>query len=173
MADYNSFGEFATALQRAYDGIDVAVEQAVRSNIDDLLKNIRLRVSGSGKNADGVSFSTSYSRSHASTPYSKSHAYKRKKYGQGSLGQQVGYKGFYYQGTLWDNFRMLNLINSKQNVKAVLGFAGNNAYLSNERINEIQSSREGIPIAAANKEEGQEFVKNIGFAIGEYLKSVL
>lgn len=164
MADYNSFGEFAAALQRAYDGIDVAVEQAVRSNIDDLLKNIRLRVSGSGKNADGVSFST---------PYSRSHAYKRKKYGQGSLGQQVGYKGFYYQGTLWDNFRMLNLINSKQNVKAVLGFAGNNAYLSNERINEIQSSREGIPIAAANKEEGKEFVKNIGFAIGEYLKSVL
>lgn len=164
MADYNSFGEFAAALQRAYDGIDVAVEQAVRINIDDLLKNIRLRVSGSGKKADGGSFST---------PYSRSHAYKRKKYGQGSLGQQVGYKGFYYQGTLWDNFRMLNLINSKQNVKAVLGFAGNNAYLSNERINEIQSSREGIPIAAANKEEGQEFVKNIGFAIGEYLKSVL
>ena len=68
---------------------------------------------------------------------------------------------------------MLNLINSKQNVKAVLGFAGNNAYASNEQLNIWHSDRENIPIAAANKEEAGEFVKRIGFAIGEYLKSVL
>ena len=164
MADYATLGEFTKALDNAYKGLDKAVEVALRRDVKDLVGRIKLRVSGTGKKADGGSFST---------PYSKSHTYKRKKYGSGSLGKQVGYKGFFYQGDMWNNFRMLNLVNSGNRINATLGFEGNNMYKTNDELNEIHSKREGIKIAAPNSDEAKEFTRKIGFSIGEYLKSVL
>lgn len=164
MAVYNTIGEFAKALDTAYKGLDNAVEVALRANAKDLVDKIRLRVSGSGVNADGGKFST---------PYSKSQTYKRKKNGSGALGKQTAYKGFFYQGDMWKNFRMLSLTNSGQTINATLGFAGDNMYKTNDQLNEIHSKREGIKIAAASKDEAKEMTRKIGFAIGEYLKSAL
>lgn len=164
MGDYNSMEAFAKALDNAYKGLDKAVEVALRRDVKDLVDKIRLRVSTKGEKADGGNFST---------PYSRSHAYKRKKYGSGQLGKQVSHKGFFYQGDMWKNFRMLTLANSGQRINAKLGFEGNNAYKTNEELNAIHSGREGIPISAPNKEEATELTRKIGFAIGEYLKSVL
>ena len=164
MSDYNSMEAFAKALNNAYNGLDKAVEVALRRDVKDLVDKIRLRVSTKGQKADGGSFST---------PYSRSHAYKRKKYGSGQLAKQVSHKGFFYQGDMWSNFRMLTLVNSGQRINASLGFTGNNAYKTNEELNQIHSTREGIPITAATKEEAVELTRKIGFAIGEYLKSAL
>lgn len=164
MANYNTLADFAQALDMAYAGMGPAIEVALRANVKDLVDNIRLRVSTKGEKADGGSFST---------PYSKGHAFKRKKYGQGALGKQTSYKGFFYQGDMWKNFRMLSLSNSQQRITAKLGFEGQNMYKSNEELNQIHSEREKIAIAAANPTEAREFTRKIGFAIGEYLKSVL
>lgn len=164
MAEYATLGEFTKALDNAYKGLDKAVEVALRRDVKDLTEQIRLRVRSSGRKADGGQFST---------PYSKSHAYKRKKYGRGALGKQVGYKGFFYQGDMWSNFQMLSLVNSQQRINAKLGFTGSNMYKSNDELNAIHSDREGIKIAAPNSDEAKEFTRKIGFAIGEYLKSVL
>lgn len=156
--------EFAQALDRAYKGIDKAVEVSLRLNVKDLVEKIRLRVSGKGEKAEGGSFST---------PYSRSHAYKRKKYGSGNLGKQTSYKGFFYQGDMWRNFSMLSLDNKQSMITATLGFEGDNVYMSNEKLNQIHSDRERIAIAAANKTEATELTRKIGFAIGEYLNSAL
>jgi len=164
MADYTSFGAFGIALDNAYKGLDKGIELALKDNVDSIISKIKLRVSGSGVKADGGMFST---------PYSRSHEYRRKKKGKGSLGTQTSYKGFYYQGTMWDNFKMLVIKNQSTKITASLGFEGSNLYKSNEELNEIHSKREGIKIAAPNNDEAVEFTKKIGFAIGEYLKNAL
>ena len=161
---YNDMADFNTALQNAYTGMPKAIETALRSNIGLLIDNIRLRVSDTGKNATGGAFST---------PYSRSHAYKRKKDGKGAKGQQTSYKGFFYQGTMWENFKLLSAKASALRVTATLGFAGDNKYLTNDRLNEIHSQNEGIAIAMPNKDESIDITRKIGFAIGEYLNNAL
>lgn len=164
MANYGTMEEFAKALDNAYKGLPDAVDTALRDNVPTLISSIKLRVSTTGQNADGGSFST---------PYSRSHRYKRKKYGKGALGQQILHKGFFYQGTMWDNFRMIDFESTSDKIKATLGFVGSNLYLSNDRLNEIHSFNEGIKIAAPNKDESDDLTHKVGFAIGEYLKSAL
>lgn len=161
---YATFEEFGQALNRAYRGLNPAVETALRINVKDLVSNIKLRVSTKGQKADGNSFST---------PYSKSHTYKRRKYGQGALGKQTSYKGFFYQGDMWNNFRMLTLNARQDGMTATLGFEGQNAYISNESLNQIHSTREQIAIAAASPDEARDLTRKIGFAIGEYLNATL
>ena len=74
---------------------------------------------------------------------------------------------------MWNNFRMISLNSTSTDIKATLGFEGQNMYLSNERLNEIHSERENIKIAAPNSDEAKDLTRKIGFSIGEYLKSVL
>lgn len=162
--NYNSLGEFATALDRAYKGINPAVEVALRDSMPSLIANIRMRVAGSGVDKNGKQFST---------PYSKSHRSKRQKTGSGALGKQIDHKGFFYKGIMWANFQMLSVSNNPPMITAKLGFVGSNTYKSNEELNQIHSDREKIAIAAANPTEAKELTRKIGFAIGEYLNSVL
>jgi len=164
MADYKTVGDFSLALDRAYKGLPEAIEAALKSNIPSLIASIKLRVSTTGQNADGGQFST---------PYSKSQKSKRKNHGKGTLGTQVGYKGFFYQGTMWDNFKLLSGRTSPTLIQATLGFGADNLYKTNAELNEIHSKRENIKIAAANSTEATELTKKIGLSIGEYLKSAL
>lgn len=165
MADYATVADFEKALKRAKDYLDDAVEDAVRKETPLLAKTISERISTTGKDGDGGSFST---------PYSRSHAFKRKKKGKGSLGTQTSYKGFYFQGTMWDNFKMMAVSASPDKISTSLGFDGDNAYKSNQELNVIHSDKEGAkPIGRPTMDEGRDYTRKIGFAIGEYLKSVL
>jgi len=164
MAQYNSMEEFGKALQRAYNGLDAEIELALKENVPELANAISLRVSMKGTNRDGGSFST---------PYSKSHKWKRNKYGNGSIGRQTSYKGFYYQGTMWDSFGLKKVQKSGKLVTASVGFEGDNLYTTNAVIVKNQSDRENIFIGAANKEEALELTRKIGASIGQYLISVL
>ncbi len=164
MANYNTIGEFATALNNAYKGLNDQMEGIIRGQVPELTESVKKRVSGAGVDRDGKAFSTPYSRSQKS---------KRQKNGNGSLGKQIKHKGFYFQGTMWDSFGMIGSKKTGNLITATLGFKGQNAYVSNERLNEIHSDREEIAIAAANKDEATELTRKIGFQIGEYLKNSL
>lgn len=162
--NYATIGDFELALKRAKDGLPSAVETALRQNVPSLVDKIKLRVSTTGINGNNVPFST---------PYSRSHAYKRKTKGKDSLGTQTDYKGFYFQGTMWDNFKLLAFNTTDIRITAKLGFVGSNVYLTNERLNEIHSDREHIAIGQPNLNEGAELTRLIGKSIGDYLNSVL
>ena len=164
MANYNNLDDFFTALENAFNTLKVEMPNIVKQNVPNLTNTIKLRVSNHGEKADGGKFST---------PYSRSHTYKRKKYGNGALGKQTGYKGFYYQGTMWDSFGVVSSSNTGNSVNVRLGFLGNNLYLSNERLNEIHSFNENIAIGAASDTEQMNFVRTIGRSIGDYLKASL
>lgn len=162
--NYATMTDFEQALKRALAGLPDAVELGMRVYVPNLINNIRTRVSTTGKNAEGDSFST---------PYSRSHTYKRNKYGEGILGRQTAYKGFYYQGTMWKNFVMGAINKSNTRISTNLTFAGSNTYLTNEKLNEIHSIKENIAISAPNRDEGLKLTREIGHQIGDYLKSVL
>lgn len=157
--NYNTLVEFTNALDNAYANMGDVVTNALRNHVPTLVELIKLRVSTKGQKADGGQFST---------PYSRSHTYKRKKYGKGLLGTQISHKGFFYQGTMWDNFK--SIINGN---KAKLGFEGSNLYTSNDHLGQIHSDRENISIVAANPDEARQLTRLIGKEIGDYLKSVL
>ena len=166
--NYATMDDFEAALLRAKQGLDGAIETALRQNVSSLVDKIKLRVSTTGMDGNGSPFST---------PYSRSHAYKRKTKGKGSLGTQTSYKGFYFQGTMWDNFKALAFTNSGDRVSVSLGFTGSNTYVSNEALNQIHSATETnkgkTPLAMPNKQEGMELTRLIGKSIGDYLNSVL
>lgn len=164
MANYNSLAEFGAALQRAYDGLGGVVATSLNTRTKSLTDAIRLRVSGSGEKADGGKFST---------PYSRSHSYKRGKYGQGALGKQTAHKGFYYQGTMWDNFKLLMVRNNKDVVTATIGFTGNNLYKSNAELDVIHSDNEGTNIGMANNTEIEDFTELIATDIYNHLARTL
>ena len=166
--NYQTMADFEAALLRAKQGLPNAIETALRQNISSLVDKIKLRVSTTGIDGNGSPFST---------PYSRSHAYKRKTKGKGSLGTQTSYKGFYYQGTMWDNFKALAFNTSDVRATVTLGFTGSNTFLSNKALNEIHSavetSKGKTPLAMPNKQEGVELTRLIGKSIGDYLNSVL
>jgi len=162
--NYATMTDFEQALKRALSGLPDNIETGMRMFLPSLVNNIRTRVATTGKNADGEAFST---------PYSRSQTYKRSKYGKGTLGRQTAYKGFYYQGTMWNNFVIGAIVKSNTRISSKLSFAGNNTYLTNAKLNEIHSIKENIAISAPNKEEGLRLTREIGKNIGDYLKSVL
>lgn len=165
--NYNTMLDFENALKRAKEGLPYAVETAFRNNIGVTTYAVRDRVSKTGNDAVGTQFS----------PYSRSHAYKRKKYGKGELGQQVGYKGFHFTGMMWNSFKPINFNASDDRITVTLGFIGNNLYKSNEELNEIHSAIEykkgHPPLAMPNKEEALELTRLIRNGIYDYLNSVL
>lgn len=157
---YNTFGDFTIALARAYEGLNEVVYQSVNKHSAALAESIRNRVSSTGKDANDKFFS----------PYSTKYKGKRQKQGSGSLGKQTGYKGFYFQGTMWSNFRMTQISKTSGGVKATLGFVGSNAFLTNDELNVIHSKKEGVAIGMANEKEQDKFADMIADNIYEYLK---
>ncbi len=163
MAEYNSLSEFSKALQTAYNGLGGVIEQSLNTRSNSLANAVKKRVSGTGKNATGGSFS----------PYAKSSKNKRPKYGNGSLGKQTGYKGFYYQGTMWDNFKLLLVKNMGNTITAKLGFTGSNLYKTNEELSDIHTATEGTNIAMPNNDEVLDFTNAITADIYNYLAKTL
>jgi hypothetical protein len=45
--------------------------------------------------------------------------------------------------------------------------------LSNSKLNEIHSAKEGIAIAKPNRDESVDFVRKIGYDIAQYLENIL
>lgn len=163
---YNSIEEFNVALQSAFDGLTAEIGKVIKPLSSDLANNIKVRVQSTGVDGDGKAFST---------PYSRSHTYKKKKYGKGAYGQETGVKNFTYQGTMWDNFDFRTATVDTDRVTSTIGFAGNNLYRTNEQLVGIHSTREGekYSIAQPNQKEEQIVVDAIGIAIGQYLDRIL
>jgi len=165
--NYQTMADFEAALLRAKEGLPYAAETALRNNIVTTTNAIRNRVSGTGKDGNDQSFSA----------YSRSHAWKRKKYGKGNLGKQVEYKGFHFTGMMWNSFKPIRYNADDKKITVTLGFIGNNLYYSNAELNEIHSavetSKGKTPLAMPNKQEGVELTRLIGKSIGDYLNSVL
>lgn len=164
MANYESFAAFELALKRAKEGLNEEVEVILKDEAHNLANAISMRVSTKGEKADGGNFTT---------PYSKSHTYKRKKDGSGSLGQQTNYVGFFYKGTMWNSFGLKEIKADGMKVVASIGFQGENLYMTNEAVAKEQEKRDNIHIGAANKEEATDLTRKIGLRIGQYLNSVL
>jgi len=163
---YNSLDDFNQALQAAMGGMSAEIGKAIKPISKDLASSIKVRVQSTGVDGDGKAFST---------PYSRSHTYKKKKYGKGAYGQETGYKNFTYQGTMWDNFDFRTATVDTDRITSTIGFAGANAYRTNEQLVKIHSDREGerFSIAQPNKTEEQAVVEAIGLAIGQYLDRIL
>lgn len=163
---YNSLDEFNLALQNALNGLNAEIGTLMPNISKDLANSIKIRVQSTGVDGDGKAFST---------PYSRSHKYKKKKYGKGAYGQEIGFKNFTYQGTMWKNFDFRSATVAGDIIKARIGFAGSNAYKSNEELVAIHSDREGekFSIAQPNTTEEKAVVDAIGNAIGQYLERIL
>lgn len=164
MANYDSLDSFMIALQKAKNGLLDSIASKVNTECNNLADKIKLRVIKTGANSDGGNF----------TPYSIGHKAKKAKSGRSPDGKTTSFKNFYYQGTMWDNFKVLMNNKSNDKITITLGFTGNNAYLSNDELNSIHSAKENsTPISKPSKDEEMEFINNIGNTIGDYLKSVL
>jgi hypothetical protein len=164
MANYETLAAFEAALRRAKSGLNDEVALILKEEAPDLANAVNMRVSTKGQKADGGNFSTPYSRSQKS---------KRQKQGNGSLGKQINYKGFYFKGTMWDSFGVREIKKEGMRVVASIGFDGSNMYLSNTELAKRHTEREKIGIANTNKEEEAELTRKIGLRIGQYLISVL
>jgi hypothetical protein len=163
---YATLDEFNVALQATLNGLTAEIGAVLPKLSKDLAGSIKVRVQSTGVDGDGKAFST---------PYSRSHTYKKKKYGQGSYGQQTSFKNFTYQGTMWNNFDFRTVSVAQDMVKSTIGFAGSNVYKSNEELVGIHSDNESqkYSIAQPNKTEEEELVNAIGNAIGQYIERTL
>jgi hypothetical protein len=74
---------------------------------------------------------------------------------------------------MWGNFGiLLETVNADQ-TKVIIGFQGNNVYLSNDELNAIHSTKENMNIADPSEEEENKLVDNIVEAMVETLKAQL
>ncbi len=162
--EYASVGEFNTALNAAIDGLMPEIGNILKPLSSDLAGKIKIRVSSTGKDSTGGTFTH---------PYSKGHEYKKKKKGKGAFGQEIEFKNFYYQGNMWDSFDFKTISVAQDYARATVGFTGQNAYMSNDALAMVHTTNESKGIADPNEKEELELVNEIGIAIGQYFERIL
>lgn len=163
MATFTNIAQVMTAINSAVLMMHVNSQSAIAENIKHLIAEINDRVSGSGVNSKGATFS----------PYSTRYANRKLKYGVPPKGTKIDQKNFYFKGNMWGNFGiLLETVNADQ-TKVIIGFQGNNVYLSNDELNAIHSTKENMNIADPSEEEENKLVDNIVEAMVETLKAQL
>jgi len=163
MTTFNSMQEFRDKFNTVYKGLGIELKEQTKLSSNRLAGKIRTRVTNTGRNSEGGLFSA----------YSRSHIYKKNKYGKAPLGKVTNVKNFFYKGTMFDSFGLRDISQGKNGIVAQIGMIGDNVYRSNAELHEIHSGRENTIVAAPNKTEEDDFVKEIETAIYEYLERSL
>ena len=158
MGDYATLKEFGEALLNAQKLLKTKFPDFIKNEGIELVQDIRDRVSETGEAADGVNFS----------PYSRSHKWKKTKYGKAPLGKKIDKKNFYFKGRMWKSFNLFGIKSTRYGATALLGFRGDQQLLA-----DIHTEDEKINIAIPNEKEENEFGERIGYAIGIYLDNLL
>ena len=163
MGDYNSLGEFIKALGNAEKLLEAKLPDFLKDYGDDFAKEISLRVSSTGNDGDGGTFSA----------YSKKHAQRKLREGRSPYGKKIDKKNFYFTGTMWDSHNVTGVSPTANGAKAKLDFEGSNKNMSNSALAEIHSDTENRNINKPNQNEVDKFGDMIGEAVGRYLDSIL
>jgi hypothetical protein len=173
MSDYKSMDEFSKALAVVQKQIPARLLITVRDESETLSQRIKTRVSRTGKDMNDEYFST----------YSRSHKYKKKKYGNGLYGQETGFKNYFYQGKMWESFgvKQTTLIKD-ETIKANINFEGgkrgkypitHNELNKKHSIDENKGSEKDYGIAYPTQKEEERFVEQIELAVYEILGNLL
>jgi len=170
MANYNSIAEFNQALANAKIDLPNYLLPKVRYACVSMCGDIKLRVGGTGKKSDGGQFSA----------YSKGHKSKKRREGKMPFGKTTDFKNFYMTGNLLDSLgvRSLNIISGGNTISGKLNVGGNNAYITNQKLNEIHSNKEfgndnAGGIIYPNQKEVDEFVALLEQEVFKALTQIL
>lgn len=169
--NYNSLQEFSDALNRSLLGLNDHVAKISPIVSKRFVGRIRDRVVRTGISGDSSAFSS----------YTEKHKAKKTKSGRAPFGKTTSFKNFYYQGTMWDNFKHLSTTNSPGMVKVGIGFSGNNVYMSNAELHEVHSwqgasrsrHKEGKNISAPSVQDEKDLTEWITEHIYTYLVNTL
>ena len=160
---YNSLTAFDEALNRARIELPSLMVADTAAGAARLAISIRKRVSETGADLDGGTFSS----------YSNPYKAKKRRLGRSPLGTITAYKNFYLSGDMWNGFGEKRTSCKGSIVTSNIGFTGKNVYKTNAQLNEIHSDKEDKGIAYSNEEEEERLVEFISNAIFSKLEQML
>lgn len=163
---YGNLKDFTIYLRSAQIYMMENIKPALVEEIELIKKKVIERVQSTGVSSDNTPFST---------PYSKSHIWKKKKYGKGTYGKTTDVRNFTFRDKMWKNFGVRGSRWKGKIVSATLGFAGTatpfwgGSTISYKELNVKHSTKEGKPIGMLNEEECRELTRNLGLRIAKLI----